>query len=130
MLNFRKGLKLSSGFTIDLIPLVNVLFLAGMFYLLSFHFTRPAPISVKLPRAVTSDIIQDKVTIVITGENIIYYDGKVTTLRELRSVLLRPENRDRPVFIKADKRASVGRIVDVWDLSRGLGIRRVDVATD
>jgi biopolymer transport protein ExbD len=130
VVSFRRGLKLSGGFSIDLVPLVNVLFLAGMFYAVSFYFTRPAPINVKLPKAVTSDIVQDKITIVITSENIIYFDNKVTTLKELRALLSRPENRKRPVFIKADRRASVGRIVDIWDLGRGLEIRRIDVATD
>lgn len=85
---------------------------------------------VRLPGAVTSDIVQHSITIVITSENIIYFNNKVTTLRELSELISRQENKQRPVFIKADRRASVGRIADVWDLARGLGIKRIDVATD
>ena len=130
MLNFQKGLKLPSTFTIDPVPLLNVIFLICMFYILSSYFTRPFPIKVRLPVAVTSDIVQDKITIVITSENIIYFNNKVTTLRELHQLLSGLDNAQRSVFIKADRRASIGRIADVWDLGRGLGITRIDVATN
>ncbi|NTV28871.1 MAG: hypothetical protein HGA80_02200 [Candidatus Omnitrophica bacterium] len=130
VLNFQKSCKLPASFTVDVVPLLNVLLLVSIFYMLSNYFTRPFPISVKLPGAVTSDVVQDKLTIMITSENIIYYNNKVTTLRELRE-LLSQTDRDRcSVFIKADRRASVGRIVDVWDLGRALGIKSIDVATD
>jgi len=130
MPDFRKGLRLSGGFAIEIVPLIDVVLIIGMFFAVSSYFTRPAPIGVKLPRAVTSDIMQDKITIVVTSENIIYWDDKVVTLRELRAFLSRPENQNRSVFIKADKRASMGRIVEIWDLGRSLGVRRIDVATD
>ena len=85
----------------------------------------------KIPRAVTSDIINDdNITIIITSENIMYLSGRVITVDDLRAFLSRPNNRKRPVLIKADRRASVGRIVDVWDLGRNLGIERISIATD
>ncbi len=130
MLNFHKGLKLPVSFAVDPVPLLNVIFLVCMFYMLSSYFTRPFPINVKLPGAVTSDIVLGKLTIIITSENIIYLNNKVTTLRELREQLSCPENIQRAVFIKADRRASIGRIAEVWDLGRSLGIKRIDVATD
>ena len=36
----------------------------------------------------------------------------------------------RSLFIKADRRASVGRIVEVWDLARDLGIPKINIATE
>jgi len=39
-------------------------------------------------------------------------------------------NKHAPVLIKADRRASVGRIVDVWNLCRALGLERVNIATN
>ena len=85
----------------------------------------------KLPKAVTSDIIRDENFIVtITSENIIYLNGVVTTLKELKLKLGQPNIKDHPLLIKADRRASVGRIVDIWDLCRNLGIERINIATN
>ena len=38
--------------------------------------------------------------------------------------------KDIPVMIKADRRASMGRIVDIWDLCRELNIERINIATN
>lgn len=97
---------------------------------MSFYFTQPSAIHVKLPKAVTSDIVNDKnFTIVVTSENMIYFNDRVTTLEELKTWLGRSYDKKRPVLIKADRRASVGRIVDIWNLGRSAGIERINVAT-
>jgi biopolymer transport protein ExbD len=33
-------------------------------------------------------------------------------------------------LIKADKRASLGRVVEVWDMARDLGITQINIATN
>ena len=130
-MNFREHLKASGRFEFNTVPLINVIFLIFVFFMLSSFFTLPVPINVQLPKAVTSDIMKDdNVTIIITSENILYYNDKVITLEELKKLLSRPDHRKCPVLIKADRRASVGRIVDVWDLGRSLGIERINVAAD
>jgi len=79
----------------------------------------------------TSDIIKEENLIVtITSENILYLNGTVTTLKELKQRLSQPNIKDRPLLIKADRRASVGRIVDIWDLCRNLGIEQINIATN
>ncbi|MBF0593726.1 MAG: biopolymer transporter ExbD [Candidatus Omnitrophica bacterium] len=130
-MNFRRHLKVSTAFGFNIVPLVNVVFLLLIFLLLASSFTARQPINVRLPKAVTSDIVNnDNITVVITAENIFYYHDKVITLGELKALLQLPQNRQRPVLIKADRRASLGRVVDIWDLGRGLGIGRINVATD
>ena len=34
------------------------------------------------------------------------------------------------VLIKSDRRASLGRVVEVWDLCRDMGISQVNIATN
>lgn len=112
-------------------PLIDVIFQLLIFFMLSSNFTQPSAINVKLPKAVTSDAVNDEnLTIVVTSENMIYLNDKVTTVEELKDLMGRPYNKKRPVLIKADRRASVGRIVDIWDLGRSLGVERIDVATE
>ena len=130
-MKLKKQAKLEYGLgQIDIAPLVDVIFLLLIFFMLSSSFTFQSGINVKLPKAVTSDILREENLIVtITSENIIYLNNDVITLKELETRLSQPDTRARPLLIKADRRASVGRIVDVWDLCRNLGIERINIAT-
>jgi biopolymer transport protein ExbD len=131
-MKLKKQTKLEHGLgQIDIAALVDVIFLLQIFFMLSSSFTFQSGINVKLPKAVTSDIIKDENLIVtITSENIIYLNNDVITLKELKNRLSQPNTKMRPLLIKADRRASVGRIVDVWDLCRNLGIERINIATN
>jgi len=129
---FKRHTKIEHGLgQIDIAPLIDVIFQLLIFFMLSSSFTFQSGINVKLPKAVTSDIIKEENLIVtITSENIIYLNGVVTTLKELKLKLGQPNIKDHPLLIKADRRASVGRIVDIWDLCRNLGIERINIATN
>jgi len=129
---FKRHTKLETGLQqIDMAPLVDVIFQLLIFFMLSSSFTFQSGINVKLPKAVTSDVIKEEnFIIVITGENVIYSNGQVSTLKELNTELSGLPDKKRPLLIKADRRASVGRIVDVWDLCRNLGIEKINIATN
>ncbi|OGX36222.1 MAG: hypothetical protein A3C36_03840 [Omnitrophica WOR_2 bacterium RIFCSPHIGHO2_02_FULL_52_10] len=131
-MKLKKQAKLEYGLgQIDIAPLVDVIFLLLIFFMLSSSFTFQSGINVKLPKAVTSDILREENLIVtITSENIIYLNNDVITLKELENRLSQSDAKMRPLLIKADRRASVGRIVDVWDLCRNLGIERINIATN
>ena len=131
-MRFKRHTKLEHGLEqIDIAPLIDVIFQLLIFFMLSSSFTFQSGINVKLPKAVTSDVIREENFIVtITSENVTYLNGTVVTLKELRERLSQPGSKDRPLLIKADRRASVGRIVDVWDLCRDLGIERINIATN
>jgi len=116
---------------VDLIPFINMVVLVASFFLFIFIFAMAAPLAVKLPKAVTSDVVNNaSVTVVVTSENILYVNDRVTTLRELKNLFGQAKEKASSVLIKADRRASVGRVVDIWDLGRNLGIERINVATD
>lgn len=130
-MKFRRQIKLESGLAqIDLAPLIDVIFLLLIFFMLSSSFTFQSGIRVKLPKAVTSDVIKENnFTIIITSEDIIYFNGKIVAIDELRQQLEEPAQQDRLIMIKSDRRSSMGRIVDVWDLCRELGIKKINIAT-
>ena len=131
-MKFKRHIKIEYGLEqINLAPLIDVIFLLVIFFMLSSSFTFPSGIHVKLPKAVTSDTIKDEnFVIVITNENIIYLNNAVVTTKELQEALSQSGNKSRPILIKADRRASMGRIVDVWDLCRKLGIEKINIATN
>ena len=131
-MKFKRHNKLEYGLRqINIVPMVDCLFLLLIFFMLTSSFTFQSGINVKLPRVVTSDVIRDQnVVVTITSENVIYLNGTVITLKELNRRLQDPHYKTKPLLIRSDRRASVGRVVDVWDLCRNLGIERIHIATN
>ena len=116
---------------IDIAPLINCVLLLLIFFLLCSSFAAQSGINVKLPKAITSDVVKEQnVVIGITSENVLYLNEKITTLKELRNFLAQSAAKNQAILIKADRRASVGRIVDIWNLCRHFGIERINIATN
>jgi biopolymer transport protein ExbD len=130
-MKFKRHLKLERTLrTIDIAPLIDVVFLLLIFFMLTSSFIFQPGIKVNLPRAITSEMLsEDSAIINITSENLIYYRQKLVTSRELNSVLKEIASVRLPVLIKSDRRASMGRIVEVWDMCRQEGVRQVNIAT-
>jgi len=131
-MRFKRHLKLEKALrTIDIAPLIDVVFLLIIFFMLTSNFIFQPGIKINLPRAITSEMISEENAIVtITAENLIYYKGRLVTVKELSAILKEMASMLRPVLIKADKKAALGRIVEVWDICRKEGISRVNIATN
>lgn len=129
-MKFRSRLHLEHGLRqIDIAPLVDIVFQLLIFFLLTSSFVVQPGIKVKLPRAVTSSLLQDKnIVIMISSENIVYIESKIFSLDELKEYL-KKLGKNSTVLIKADKRVSLGRVVEVWDSCRDSGIEQLNIAT-
>ncbi len=134
--NFKSGIfniprktRLLKG-DLDITPLIDCVFLLLIFFMLSSSFVRPAGIRVNLPKTVTADILQEeKFVIVVTSDNIIRYEDEPMTIQELRSFLQEKAEGIESLLIKADKAASLGKIIEIWDMCRELGIVKLNIAT-
>ena len=131
-MKFKRYAKMKTGLqTFDMVPMLDVFFLLVIFYLLASAFTFFPNIDVKLPTTVTSDDVAEKnIVITITSENVIYWRNKIVSVKDLRDQLSQVSKKNSSILIKADRRVSLGRIVDVWDLCRAVGVERVNIATD
>jgi biopolymer transport protein ExbD len=115
---------------IDIAPLIDMVFQLLIFFMLTSNFIMQPGIKVNLPKAVTSEMIKEEtLEILISAENILYLNGRVTTTQELESIIKRIAKKNPPVLIKADKRASLGRVVEIWDICRDTGVSQVNIAT-
>lgn len=130
-MRFKRHMELEHGLRqIDIAPLIDMVFLLIIFFMLTSTFIIQSGIKVNLPRAITSEAIeQEGVEISLSAENIIYLNGRVVTLKELKSIISRIGKKDLPFLIKADRRASLGRVVEVWDICRDAGISHINIAT-
>ncbi|MBL7081973.1 MAG: biopolymer transporter ExbD [Candidatus Omnitrophica bacterium] len=130
-MRFKRHIELEHGLRqIDIAPLVDVIFQLLIFFMLTSSFIIPSGIRVNLPKAVTSQMVKSRsLEVVVSGENVIYIDSRVVTIQELKSILKGLAAHNQPLLIKADRRAQLGRVVEIWDMARNLGLSQVNIAT-
>ena len=128
-MRFKRRTELVKG-QIDIAPLIDVVFQLLIFFMLTSSFIMQPGIKVNLPKAVTSEAIHEKsLIILITGSDMIYLNERAITTKELDARLRIAAKEKKPLLIKADRRASMGRIVEVWDMCRDTGITQINIAT-
>jgi len=131
-LRFRRHMELEHGLKqIDIAPLIDMVFQLLIFFMLTSNFVMQPGIKINLPKAVTSEIVKfEKIEIVVSSENVTYFNSKVVSTNELKNLLKQAAKREQPILIKADSRASLGRVVEIWDICRDLGITQINIATN
>jgi biopolymer transport protein ExbD len=131
-MRFKRHMELEHGLNqIDITPLIDMVFQLLIFFMLTSSFVIQPGIKVNLPKAVTSEIVKyENIELVISAENVTYFNGSVVTNTELKNMLAQVSKRKQAILIKADKRASLGRVVEIWDTCRDLGIAQINIATN
>ncbi len=125
----RRRLPLAVG--MEITPLIDIVFLLLIFFMLTSSFVFQQGIKVHLPKTVTADVAQkENVVITVAQQGHLYLGSHVVTLQELRKKLSHAQQIHRPVLIRADRKAALGRVVEVWDLCRDLGFTQVNIATN
>lgn len=131
-MRFKRNVELEHGLRqIDITPLIDMVFQLLIFFMLTSSFIMHSGIKVNLPKAVTAEPAREEnLVIAISRENVLYLDKKVITNRELKGVFSRAKKDNMPVLIMADQYASMGRVVEVWDMARDSGVEEVNIATE
>ena len=111
------------------IGFINFLFLVVLIMSTTI-FARPSGVQMEFP-SIKEGINTSgrEVVITVTSENVIYIDGHVVTLNELRRFLAHGKFYKETLMIKVDRRASMGRVADILDLCRGIVGASVNVST-
>lgn len=124
----RRGRKIKAEF--NLTPLIDMVFNLLIFFLLTSSYVFQPGIKINLPKAVTSEVLKEEpLVITVTSEDAIYLNDKIATVKELISKLNKVSKEKGTLLIKADKKASVGRVVEIWDMCREAGVPQVNIAT-
>ena len=130
-MKFKRHTELEKGqLAIDIAPLIDMVFQLLIFFMLTSSFVIQPGIKVNLPKAVTSEAIHEKsLVILVTNSDLIYLNERAITKEELNSRLRITAKEKKPLLIKADRRASMGKIVEIWDMCRDAGISQINIAT-
>ena len=131
-MRFKGRMELEHGLKqIDIAPLIDIIFQLLIFFMLTSSFIIQPGIKINLPKAVTSEVVRyENIEIMVTGENVTYLNGKVATNREIKGVLNQAAEKNQTILIKADRRAALGRVVEIWDMARDLGVTQINIATN
>jgi biopolymer transport protein ExbD len=122
---------------INVISLVDVLLVLVLFLMVSTTFMRETEISLQLPEAAVetrSPPADDKLEIMITQSGSYVVNGRElfnNERRTLRAAIerLTGDNRDLPVFIRADASATHQSVVTAMDVAGQLGFVKLNIAT-
>lgn len=116
---------------LDIAPLIDVVFLLLIFFMLTSNFVFQPGIKVSLPKAITSEVLNTQnIILTVTGQDLLFLNEKPVTVPELVSTLKEAAQDDKSLLLKADTGASLGRVVEIWDLCREIGIPQINIATN
>ncbi len=118
--------------TVNMTPLIDMVFILLIFFLVTSSFTKEAGIEVSRPAAASGES-QDTVSIIIavSKEGDIWLDNQKIDIRSVRPQIesLHAQNPEGTVVIMADKDARMGTAIQVLDQVRLAGVSSVAIAT-
>lgn len=115
---------------INVIPLVDVMLVLLTIVLTTSTFIASGVIPVELPRASKNqaEILKTQ-TIEITREGQVYLNAQPLSLNGLKESM-QTLGRDVPILIRADRTLALQIFVDVIDVVKDLGFRKVSLQTE
>ena len=119
--------------TIDLTPMLDVVFIMLIFFIVTASFIKEAGVEVNRPEASTSDPAENvNILIAITANDEVWMTGRRIDVRAVRANVerLHAENPKGAVVIQADNESTTKTVVAVLDASREAGVLEVSLATD
>ncbi len=128
-MRFKRHIALEKG-TLDIAPLIDVVFQLLIFFMLTSSFVSYQGIKVNLPAASSAkSLAQEDIVILVSDDNRLFINNKEVSFKELNATLKNAARSKGHILIKADKKSSWGKVVEIWDLCRNAGITNVNIAT-
>lgn len=120
-----------NGFdSINVIPLVDVMLVLLTIVLTTSTFIAVGAIPVELPRAANGKAETLKTTTIeIDRQGNLYLNAEAQSLSGLEQALARFDTA-QPVLIRADRDIALQVFVEVMDIVKGLGFRKVSLQTE
>jgi len=115
--------------SINVIPLVDVMLVLLTIVLTTSTFIAVGAIPVELPQAENSSAESIQATIIeIDRQGDLYLDAELSNVDHLRNTLTQLQ-RSQQILIRADKDIALQIFVDVMDVVKGLGFKKVSLQT-
>ena len=127
-MNFNKRINIEDSL-MDLTPIVDVVFNLLIFFALSLNFSQVvSSINIKLPKAKSSEVVTEKQVVVsIERNNKVYINDQALYLDQIPNYLDKI-NKDNVVVVKADKEIDHAFVVQIMDLIKRSGFKKLGIA--
>jgi biopolymer transport protein ExbD len=117
--------------TIDMTPMLDVVFIMLIFFIVTASFVKEAGIDVNRPEAATA-VKKDRANILvaISEKGEIWINKRKVDVRAVQANIERlyAENPQGTVVIQADRKATTDVLIKVMDAARAAGIEDVSIA--
>lgn len=117
--------------TIDMTPMLDVVFIMLIFFIVTASFVKEAGIDVNRPEAATA-VKKDRanILIAISDKGEIWINKRRIDVRAVQANIerLHAENPQGTVVIQADKKSTTETLIKVMDASRAAGVYDVSIA--
>ncbi len=123
--------QVTAAESINLTPLIDMVFILLIFFLVTASFTKESGIDVDRPTAQTANREEHGSMIIgISKDGDIWIDNQKIDLRAVRAHVehLHAQNPEGTVIILADQNARTGTTVEVLDQVRLAGVSNVSIA--
>lgn len=111
-------MKRREPLSLDLTPLVDVLFILLVFFIVTSVFKKEElALILDLPSSEAKEItIEQKQITIEINEKSFAYEGKIMTMEEFDIKLKSVKKQDKPIIIRIDKKVAYEKVVKVLDL--------------
>ena len=133
MRRFRHSTSEQAVTTVDISPLIDVVFLVLIFFIVTTVFVKETGVEVSKPRAASSEDLQKQaILIAVTSEGRVWHGGREVGTDGVRAVVsaLLEEDDQTPVVVRADAAAATEMTVKVIDAAKLAGAKSVSLATE
>lgn len=119
------------GFHLDVVPLIDVVFVLLIFTILTSSLTKETGVTVDKPQAQSAgELNRQSIMVAITREGTIHVNERQVEMDGLQDVLRRmlAENTLGEVVLIADRNSQTGLMVNVMDACNLAGAKKISVA--
>ena len=134
-MNFKR--QSGEEVSVDLTPLIDVVFLLLIFFMVSTSFIKETHLTLNLPTAANAEqIVQETVALEVIIDNNGFYriDGRAlinTDSETIKSALknLSQDDLSTPLTVTADATAPYQAVVKIIDIAGGMGFTKINITT-
>ena len=117
--------------TVDITPLIDVVFQLIIFLVVTTTFTDSPGIKVDLPQSQSLEYVdqREQLSILVQSDGKLYMDGQEVSQVDLGVALEQRAKTDpnATLILNGDTEANLGLVVEIMDLSKRKGVQRIHI---
>ena len=134
-MDFELSAEQDEELEINLTPLIDIVFLLLIFFMVSTTFKDSEALNVNLPtasKASTSQVAKEVITVNVSADGKIVTKGTRIPLATLEQQLTAAikKSPETSVLIRADTTSTHGRVVEVLDTAKKVGVKKLSIAAE